>query len=165
MSTDKKQQLGVLGLVVALVAVLMGGVLFVGAASGWFDDRKVRLDAEYYVDGAELIVLSADEYEGLVGAKKSFIVFVDQDGCDAADKLREYIDRYMTETGVLAYQMMFEEMKESSLHEKVKYYPSVVVVDGGVVRAYLRADSDEDAEIYNNYEAFKTWMEKILEKV
>lgn len=164
MSKDKKQQLGVLGLVVALVVVLLGGVLFVGAASGWFDDSKVKLDAEYYADGAEFMELTAGEYEGLVEAKKSFVVFVDQGGCTTADRLREYVTQYMAETGILAYKMMFEEVKESSLHERVKYYPSVAVVSRGKVVAYLRADSDEDAEAYNNYDAFKEWMGEYLAK-
>ena len=163
MSKEKKQQLGVPGLVVALIVVLFGGVLFVGAASGWFDDPKVKLDAEYYAGGAEFMELTAGEYEGLVGAKKTFVVFVDQDGCTTADRLREYVTRYMTETGILVYKMMFEQVKESSLHDQVKYYPSVVVVDKGVVRAYLRADSDEDAGAYNNYDDFKAWMEKYLQ--
>ena len=69
MSKDKKKQVGVLGLVIALVVVLIGGVLFVGAVSGWFDDPKVTLDAEYYGEGAEFMELTASEYEGLVEAK------------------------------------------------------------------------------------------------
>lgn len=164
MSKDKKQQLGVLGLVVALVVVLFGGVLFVGAASGWFDDPKVKLDVEYYADGAEFMELSAGEYEGLVEARKSFVVMVDQVGCTTADRLREYVTQYMTETGILVYKMMFSEVKESSLNEAVKYYPSVVVVGKGAVRGYLRADSDDDAEAYNNYDAFKEWMGEYLAK-
>jgi hypothetical protein len=70
----------------------------------------------------------------------------------------------MTETGILAYRMMFEEVKESSLYTQVKYYPSVVVVSRGRVMAYLRADSDEDADKYNDYDAFKKWMDGILQK-
>ena len=79
------------------------------------------------------------------------------------DRLREYVTRYMTETGILVYKMMFTEVKESSLHEQVKYYPSVAVVSRGNVVAYLRADSDEDAEVYNNYAAFKEWMRRYLQ--
>lgn len=154
---------GVLALVIALVVVLMGGVLFVGAVSGWFDDPKVRLDAEYYADGAGFMELSAGEYEGLAEVKKSFVVFVDQGGCTTADRLREYVTRYMTETGILVYRMMFEETKETSLHEQVKYYPSVAVVSKGRVVAWLRADSDEDAKMYNDYDTFKAWMEKYIQ--
>lgn len=163
MADGENKNGGVLALVIALVVVLIGGVLFVGAVSGWFDDSKVKLDAEYYADGAEFMELSAGEYEGLVEAKKSFVVFVDQGGCTMADRLREYVARYMTETGILVYRMMFETVKETSLHEQVKYYPSVAVVSRGRVVAWLKADSDDDAEKYNNYDAFKVWMDQILQ--
>ena len=163
MADNENKNGGVLALVVALVAVLIGGVLFVGAVSGWFDDPKVKLDTEYYAEGAEFMELSPGEYEGLVEAKKSFVVFVDRDGCTTADRLRKYVTRYMTETGILAYRMMFAELKETSLHENVKYYPSVVVVEKGVVRGYLRADSDDDAGAYNDYDTFKEWMKRILQ--
>lgn len=162
MADGENKNGGVLALVVALVGVLVGGVLFVGAVSGWFDDPKVKLDAEYYADGAEFMELSAGEYEGLMEAKKSFVVFADQDGCTTADRLREYVTRYMTETGILTYRMMFAEVKEASLHEKVKYYPSVAVVSKGKVVAFLRADEDEDADKYNDYDAFKAWIGKYL---
>ena len=157
----KKKNRKILPLVMALIVVVLGSILFVGAASGWFDSHKVKLDAEYYADGAEFMELTAGEYEGLIEAKKSFVVMVDQSGCTTADRLREYVTRYMTETGILVYKMMFAEVKESSLHEKVKYYPSVAVIDKGKVAAYLRAD--EDAEVYNNYNAFREWMEKYLQ--
>ena len=159
---DKNKHGGVLGLIVALVVVLIGGVVFVGAVSGWFDDPKITLDSEYYGEGAEFMELTAGEYEGLVGAKKSFLVFVDQGGCTTADRLREYVTQYMTETGILVYRMMFAEVKESSLHSEVKYYPSVAVISKGKVVGYLRADADEDAEAYNSYDAFKEWISKYL---
>jgi hypothetical protein len=158
----KKKNRKILPLVMTLIIVVLGSILFVGAASGWFDNHKVKLDAEYYADGAEFMELTAGEYEGLIEAKKSFVVMVDQSGCTTADRLREYVTRYMTETGILFYQMMFEEMKETTLHEQVKYYPSVAIVSRGRAVAYLKADSDEDADIYNDYEAFKEWMGKYL---
>lgn len=159
----KKKNRKILPLVMALIVVVLGSILFVGAASGWFDNHKVKLDAEYYADGAEFMELTAGEYEGLIEAKKSFVVMVDQSGCTTADRLREYMTRYMTETGILAYKMMFSELKKTPLHEQVKYYPSVVVVDKGAARAYLRADSDEDAGAYNNYDDLKAWMGKYLQ--
>ena len=158
----KKKNRKILPLAMALIVVVLGSILFVGAASGWFDNHKVKLDAEYYADGAEFMELTAGEYEGLIEAKKSFVVMVDQSGCTTADRLREYVTRYMTETGILVYRMMFAEVKESSLHEQIKYYPSVAVVSKGKVVAYLRADEDEDADKYNDYDAFKAWIGKCL---
>ena len=162
MSAEKKKQMGVLGLVVALVVVLLGGLVFVGATSGWFDDPKVVLDAEYYTDTPEIKDLSAEEYDNLVEAKKSFVVFVDQGGCVTAERVRGYLEEYMKGAGFSTYRMMFSDMKTTSLHDHVKYYPSVVVMDKGTVRAFLRADVDDDAEMYNNYDAFKNWLAQYL---
>ena len=160
--STKKKQRNVIWLVLTLVVVVAGGVLFVGAVNGWFGGQKVILDAEYYNTQSGFTDLTAQEYEALVGAKKSFVVFVDQGGCATADRLREYVGRYMEEAGVSVYRMMFAEVKESSLHEFVKYYPSVVIVSRGQVVAYLRADSDDDAKVYNNYEDLEGWMKRFL---
>ena len=160
--STKKKQRNTIWLVLTLVVVVVGGVLFVGAVSGWFGEQKVVLDAEYYNAQSGFTDLTAQEYEELVGAKKSFVVFVDQGGCTTADRLREYVGRYMEEAGVSVYRMMFAEVKESSLHEFVKYYPSVVIVSRGQVVAYLRADSDDDAKVYNNYEDLEGWMKRFL---
>ena len=159
---------GVGKLVLALVVVVLSGVLFVGAASGWFDgNEKVVLDAEYvcgaecdgeFLEGESEAGLNTREYEELIAAKKSFILLVDQGGCTTAERLKGYMRDFMKEAGVKTYRMMFSEVKNSSLHEKVKYYPSVVVVSRGEVIGFLRADSDEDAKMYNDYEEFKGWL-------
>lgn len=157
---------GVGALIIALIAVIFGSVLFVGAASGWFDE-KVVLDAEYvcgeecdgeFLEGENGTGLTVREYEELIGAKKSFVLLVDQGGCTTAERLKGYMRDFMKEAGVKVYRMMFSEVKKSSLHEKVKYYPSAVVVSRGEVIGFLRADSDEDAKMYNDYAEFKGWM-------
>lgn len=153
-------------LVLILIAVVGGGVLFVGAAAGWFNgSAKVVLSSEY--DCADEVCgkmedLSGEEYEALVNEKKSFVVFVDQAGCKTSGKLREYLTEYAKEKGFWYYRMMFEQVKETSMHEKVKFYPSVVVISRGEIVGFLRADSDEDADAYNNMEDFNKWLERYL---
>lgn len=160
----RKRQLGVPGLILALVIVVAGSVLFIGAVSGWFDAPKAVIDTEYRCNGdcKELTEISASEYDEMISAGKSFVVLIDQSGCTTADRLREYAAKWGEQYGVEVLKMMFSEMKETTLSEVVKYYPSVVVVSQGQVLGHLRADSDEDAEMYNNYEAFEGWMRGYL---
>ena len=160
MKRNKNYKTGTL--IIALIVVLLGGVLFIGAVSGWFGETKITLDAEYYTDAPELIDIDGAEYNNLIANKKSFMLFVDQDGCTTADRLKEYAESYNTAKGISAYRIMFSEIKDLSLHDYVKFYPSLVLVSKGRVATFLRADSDEDAEIYNNYDAFKTWLDKYL---
>lgn len=108
----------------------------------------------------ELVDVSAVEYERMIAEGRSFLVFVDQGGCHTADRLRGFVEEYSEETGKMFYKIMFSEMKETSLHNEVKFYPSVAVVRDGKPIAWLRADADEDADIYNEYDAFYAWMRK-----
>lgn len=165
MSAEKKKQAGVLSLVIALVVVLFGSILFVGLVSGWFDNSKVTLNSEYVCkddcDG-EYLEIGIAEYEELIKAKKSFVVFVDQSGCDTADKLRGFTSDYAKKEGIKVHKMMFSDVKESSLHESVKYYPSVVIVSNGKIVGFLKADSDDDSPAYNSYDEFEKWVGKYL---
>ena len=152
-------------LVLLLVIVIGGSVLFVGLSSGWFSSVNVKLSPEYLCgencDG-EFLDLTPEEYEKLVAEKKSFMVFVDQGGCTTADRLRGFVKDYASSSGIRVYRIDFSDMKETSLHESVKYYPSVALVSSGKVVGFLRADSDEDSDAYNKYEAFLDWMGKYV---
>ena len=157
------KKLKVWQLILILIIVIGGFVLFVGLVSGWFADKRAEIDAEYASnDNCEYMELSASEYEELIREKKSFVVFVDQGGCTTADRLRGFVADYMKEKGFKVYKMMFEKMEETSLHDFVKYYPAVAVVSSGEVIGWLRADSDDDAPAYNNYDDFVNWIDKYL---
>ena len=163
MGAEKKKQLGVLGVVIAIVVVLIVGVLVVAVSSGWFGDSKVVLDTEYVGEFQDFMPLSISEYDDLIKEGKSFVVFVDQEGCTTADRLRGYVEDYAKEKGLKVYRIMFSEVRESSLHEFVKFYPSVVLVSRGKPVAWLRADADEDADMYNDYDSFRGWIGRYLE--
>ena len=162
MGKEKKLQLRVIAVIVGLVAMLLGGILVAGVMNGWFDDSTVILDPEYQMGDGEIKELSPNKYKELVSVKKSFVVFIDQGGCTTADRMQGFVTEYAKAHNLLIYKMMFSEMKETAIHEMVKYYPSVVIVSKGEVVGYLRADNDEDAEMYNDYEAFEGWMNQWL---
>ncbi len=152
-------------LIGALILVVTESILFAGMLAGWFDAPKVEISSEYMCstgEAEEFINLTSEEYEDLVAQYKSFVVFVDQDGCTTADGLRARIIDYAKKKGIKINRIMFSEMQETSLHDKVKFYPSVVIISDGEVVAWLRSDSNEDAAIYNNYDALEKWLEKYL---
>ncbi|MBQ3353006.1 hypothetical protein IJG89_01480 [Candidatus Saccharibacteria bacterium] len=160
---QKLSKMKIWQLMVALVLVTIGMLLFVGAVSGWFGEAKVVLDEKYYCGedcDDEYMELSSGEYEELIKNKESFVVLIDQGGCKTADKVRQYTKDFAKKIGIRVHRMMFEDMKKTSLYEQVKYYPSVVVISKGRVLSFLRADSDEDAGAYNDYEIFETWMKR-----
>ena len=131
-----------------------------GVRGGWFNERKIVLEEEYLGEFTDYMSISAEDYEKLIEEKNSFILLVDQYGCNAADTMREFVKDWATEKKVKVLKIMFSEMRETSLHEYVKYYPSVAIISEGEVIGYLRADSNEDSEMFNDYEVFKNWVEK-----
>ena len=159
---EKRKRKDILKLVAILVVVMAGTVLFLGAVSGWFSGPKLALDEEYICSEDdpcdELMNIVYDEYENLISDEGSFILFVDQDGCETADRLRGYVQDWAKEARVRVYRIMFADLKKTSLHEQVKYYPSVVMISDGKVIDYLKADADGDAKKYNDYEVFRAWM-------
>ncbi len=81
----RKQRSEIIKLVLGLILVVGGGILFIGAVSGWFDS-KVSLDAESNCEDncKSFIEINAEQYENLVKEGKSFVVLVDQGGCTTA---------------------------------------------------------------------------------
>lgn len=152
-------------LVVGLILIVGGTVLFILAVSGVFNSPRADITAEYLCgencDG-EYTELTPEEYEKLIEEKKSFVVFVDQGGCTTADRLEGYVSDWSKEKGIKVFKIMFDKMKKTSLFESVKFYPSVAVVSKGKPIGWLRADEDEDSDAYNNYEAYKIWVDKYL---
>lgn len=152
-------------LVVGLLFVVLGSVMFILAVSGVFNSPKAEISAEYLCgedcDG-EYMELSSTEYDNLIDEKKSFIVLVDQDGCTTADRLEGFVRDFAISRGLKVFKMMYSDMRKTSLYDFVKYYPSVAVISNGKVIGYLRADEDEDAPAYNNYDDFLTWVQKYL---
>ncbi len=120
--------------------------------------HEIEFEKLHRLEPGELVDISATEYDQMTAEGRSFLVLVDQGGCTTADRLREYAARYARETGGIFYRIMFAEMKNSSLHELVKYYPSVAAVSRGEVARFLDAESDEDAGKYNDYEEFRGWV-------
>lgn len=151
-------------LLIGLVLVVGGSTLFIIGVSGGFGEEKAVLDPEYECVKCEFEYTELDPsgYDQLIADKKSFMVMVDQGGCTTADRLREFVRDFAISKKIRVYKMMFGDVKKTSLHDFVKYYPSVAVISRGKVIGFLRADSDEDSDAYNKYEAFETWINKYL---
>lgn len=159
----RKKRKSILWLVVGLVVVLGLSALFVGAVAGWFSATSpITLDGEYICNGecdGEFMNVGAAEYEDLILNKRSFIIFVDQGGCIMANMMRGFVEDYAKIKGIKVYKIMFEDMKQTSLYEKISFYPSVAIISKGQVVDWLKADSDNDTSAYNDYDAFVEWMD------
>ncbi len=147
-------------LIITIGAVfLLTGV--VGILISYFADRKFSLDNDQF-GSAEFIDISGEEYEKLLSGKKSFLVFVDQDGCITADGLERIVIELQNEKNLKIYRIMFADARETSMHNYVKFYPSLVIVGNGEVKSWLKADADEDTERFKNKTELENWLNNYI---
>ena len=125
------------------------------------DNQQFRLDDEYYA-ASESIDIDKEAYEKLVSEKKSFVVLIDKPGCTTTAKMRENMANFPSDTQFKYYRMMWNEVRQSSLHEKVKFTPSVAIIKSGEVYKWLQADKDEDTEYFNSGDALRDWIREYV---
>ena len=141
------------------LAIITCSVIF---AVNILSEHKFRLDDEYYAESMEMNI-KKDEYEKLISDKKSFIVLVDKPGCITTPGMRKNMSEFPEDTQFKYYRIMWDEAKESSLHEYVKFVPSVAIIYKGEVKEWLQADRDEDTKYFENADDLKEWIHKYIE--
>lgn len=141
------------------IVIISGSIIF---AVNILSDHKFRLDDEYYAENKEMNI-DKDEYEKLISDKKSFVVLVDKPGCITTPGMRKNMSEFPEDTQFKYYRIMWEDAKESSLHEYVKFVPSVAIVYKGEVKQWLQADRDEDTKYFENADDLKDWIHKYIE--
>ena len=83
--------------------------------------------------------------------------------CEMSSKFEKVLDEYLKDKKINFHKMSFSEMKKTSLKDKVKFYPSLIIFKDGEVVDFLDADSNEDTKRYKEVEAFKKWFESYVE--
>lgn len=120
-------------------------------------EETFLLEEKYYRNN-QVNEIDESGFQTLIEDKESFAMFIYQPLCAASDAfevvLKEFINRYQ----ISFYKMSFTNMKETSLGEKIKYYPSLVIYQDGKLVDYLDANSEDDKEYYQDIEGFTEWF-------
>lgn len=155
----KRKTVIIISSITAAILLAIGGIVLFIAINR--DDIPFRLDDEYYTS-SEAVTIEKDEYEKLMKDEKSFLVMVDKPGCVTTAEMRDNMSAFPTDMQFKYYRMMWNDVKESSLHEYIKFAPSVAIIRKGEVKAWLQADKDEDGEYFNSAEALQRWIRKYI---
>ena len=123
--------------------------------------KRFHLDDDLY-GNSEAIDITRADYEKLVSDKKSFIVMVDKPDCYTTANMRKWMSDFPSSTQFKYYRIMWSEAKESSLHNFIKFVPSIAIVHKGEILDYLDADSDEDVDKYDNPNSLRNWINSYI---
>lgn len=143
---------GSIGLVILFAAAFTVAVIIP-------HDSRVRLES---YGKSESVSLDDKEYERMIADKRSFLVMVSQPGCVRTYDMSTWFLEYPEDMQFKYYSMSWAHAKETSLHDYVKYAPSLAVIRDGEVIAWLDADSEEDSKYFGDPEGLKTWLKKYI---
>ena len=118
-------------------------------------DSRIRLE-EY--GKSERVSIDDKEYEKMIAEKRSFVVFIDKPGCLKTADISTWFEEFPSEMQFKYYDLSWDYVKNTSLHNYVKYTPSIALIRAGEVVAWLKADSAEDEPYYNDPETLKAWL-------
>ena len=150
----KKKIIMILGVILFLV-VIFGIILWQKSA------RPFRLESKYY-EKSEYLDLDKEKFEQLTGAKESFVVFICQDLCANSAEFNKLLDQFLAKHQMTIYKMYYSDVEETTLGEKIKYYPSFVIFRKGKIVDFLSADKDEHIKVYQDANEFEKWLAKYI---
>ena len=146
---------------IIIAAILVLTAALIAAFRVYLNHRPVKLDEEYYTETSEILELNKEEYENLLSEKKSFVLMVDNSGCMTTAKMREMLENISEK--FTYYRIYWPEARNTNIKNYINYFPSVMVVENGAVKFYLRADKDEDAIYYNDETELKNWLKSKIQ--
>ena len=134
--------------------------------------ERIVLANEYKnTDGSQIEIAKlvdedkvVDYFENIVKEKKDFVLYVSLPICNGdAAKFKEFVLDFEHKNHVSFYYLTSDYIKDTSVYETVKFFPSVIIYKDGKIVNYLKYDSDEDKEFYKSYEGFEKWVRANVE--
>ena len=90
--------------------------------------------------------------------KKSFILFVYNPFCNFKVSCEEVFVNTLKNENITLLKIPFNSFKLSKFYKKVKYGPSILIINNGKLVKYLDASDDNDYDIYQDEKKFKEWL-------
>ena len=135
--------------VIILITILS---IFIAGCS----EKNFYLSGEYYK--SDVLEINDNDLDKLINNKKSFILFVYNPFCNFKVSCEEVFVNTLKNENITLLKIPFNSFKLSKFYKKVKYGPSILIINNGKLVKYLDASDDNDYDIYQDEEKFKEWL-------
>ncbi len=173
---EKNKKTGlIVAIILALILLVAGFVFYKVLSDGKAVTpppvaEKIKLDDEYKNTDGKMIEIAkeTDDAEGylkkLTDAKKNFVMYVSLPICNGdAAMFKEFVKDFQKNNKLSFYYLTSDYVKDTSIYDTVKYYPSVILYKDGKLTNYLHYDLDQDEKYYKSYEGFSSWFNANIE--
>ena len=125
------------------------------------NDGKDRLYlTEKYYNNGEYITVSKEEL--LSKESETYLLFTYNNYCNLSVPCDQIFAKFMKKYNIDILSIPYEDFKETSFYETVKFAPSILIIDKAEVIAYLDAEKDEDLNRYQDAEEFEKWLNEYI---
>ena len=124
-------------------------------------NEKFYLDDKYYTNGS-YIELTKEELEQLQINKASYLVFTYNSYCTFKVPCDNIFEEVMKKYNISIYSLPHSIMKDTFLHDKVKFSPSIIIINKGNIIAYLDSEKQSDLSKYQDSKEFEKWLDEYI---
>ena len=151
-------------ILICLIAVLTTTLTIIIMKNNKKDDsseeveelEKFNLSDKYYNAGEFILV---DDSGIKVRKKDNYILYTYNNFCIFTIPCEDIFKEVMTKYNIDVISITFEDFKKTDFYKEVKLAPSILIIENGKIVSYLRADSDEDFNRYQDAEEFEKWLD------
>ena len=120
---------------------------------------RLYLSSVYYNKG-EYLDITSEELSSK--SDETYILFTYNNYCNLSVPCDQIFAKFMKKYNIDFLSIPYEEFKETSFYETVKFAPSVLVIKKEKIVAYLDAESDEDLIRYQDADEFEKWLNEYI---
>ena len=121
--------------------------------------EKIYLSDKYY-NNSKFIELNSKDITKL--NNETYLLFTYTNYCTLPIPCEYIFEEFMTKYNISIISIPFEDYKKTSYYKKVKYAPTIIIINKGKIVTYLDANSDKDLDKYQDINEFTNWIKQYV---
>lgn len=119
---------------------------------------NISLTSKYYRNAHMIEVSNSDEFNLLIDAKESFIVYVYLNGCFACLSFNTVIEGFIENEKIAVIKLNADFLNSTILESSVEYTPTVLIINKGSIYQKLDPLSEKEKDAFQNVQSFTSWV-------
>lgn len=119
----------------------------------------ISIEDKYYNNNS-FIESTSTEIDNYLNNKESFILYTYNNYCTMKIPCETIFQSFMDNNNISIVSIPFAEFKNTKLSKKIKYAPTVIIINKGKIITSLDANSNKDLPKYQDVEEFTNWMKE-----
>lgn len=141
--------------IIIIFTIIISILVFTTILNNNNNINKFYLEEKYYNNNS-FIETNSKDIKKL--SKESHILFTYNNYCTLPIPCEYIFKDFMKKHNISIISIPFAEFKKTNYYKKVKYAPTIIIINKGKIIAYLDANSDKDLKKYQDINEFEKWI-------